>query len=148
MLAYAAAALTCWCCALVAIPRPSPWGDTTDQRRIGRLLGRRSRIVLLALLLTVRAALIPLAAPPSGADPDLAYARSRHHLCTRPTVGFPTCYRWVSANAWMREELDSDGNWLDVGVIALAEAYGGETGDAHLPLGTPYLDDPKASIPR
>lgn len=147
MLAYAFAALTCRCCALVTIPRPSLWSDAGSERRIGRLLGFRPRIVALALLLTARAALTPLPGPPSGVNPDLAYARSRHHLCTHPPIGFSICYRWVSANAWMREGLDSEGNWLDIGIVALAEVYGGETSDVDLPLGTPYIEDPKANIP-
>ena len=138
----AIAALTCWCCALVAIPRPSPWGDAADERRIVRVLGRRVRIVALALLLTA-AAIAPLVGALSGVAPDLVEARSRHRLCTHPSVGFPTCYRWVSTGAWMREELGTDGTWIAVGIVALAEPYGNEPSDAILPLRAPYVEDPR-----
>ncbi len=73
---------------------------------------------------------------------------ARERITLRSRLGFSIYYRWVSANAWMREEPDSEGNWLDSGIVALAEAYGGETSDANPPLGAPYIEDPKANIPR
>ena len=139
MLAVVAAATTCWCCALLAIPRLRLWDDPAVERRLKARLGRRRRLVCAALLLT----LLPFGiAAPGGANPDLVSARSRHRLCTHPPIGFPTCYRWFSTGAWMREELSDGGAWLDVGIVSLAEPYGGGAADGDLPLVLPYVEDP------
>lgn len=142
MLAVIAAATTCWCCALLAVPHRRWWDDPATERRLTAHLGRRRRLVCVALLLTLLA-LLPLgSAAPGGANPDLISARSRHRLCTHPPIGFPTCYRWVSTGAWMQEELLDGGAWLDIGIVSLAEPYGGAAADGDLPLSLPYVEDP------
>lgn len=138
MHAAIAAAATCWCCTLLAIPRLCLRDDPAAERRLTARLGRRRRLVCAALLLTVLAL---GSAAPGGAHPDLVSARGRHRLCTHPSVGSPTCYRWLSTNAWMRVEMSDDTAWLNIGVVSLTEPYGGAAdGDPSLVL--PYVEDP------
>lgn len=141
MLAVVAAA-TCWCCALLAIPRLRLRDDPMERRLTARH-GRRGRLVCAAVLLTLLAL---GSAIPGGANPDLVSARGRHRLCTHPPIGFPTCYRWLSTGAWMREEVSDGGAWLDVGIVSLAEPYGGAVPDGDLPLVLPYVEDPGPTI--
>ncbi len=143
MLAVVAAATTCWCCALLAIPRLCLRDDPAAERRLTARLGRRRRLVCAALLLTVLAL---GGAVPGGVHPDLVSARGRHRLCTHPPVGFPTCYRWLSTGAWMREELSDGGAWLDVGIVSLTEPYGDAAADGDPSLVLPYVDDPGPHI--
>jgi hypothetical protein len=63
--------LTCWLCALVALPR-RPLPDNAVQELIyGRLLGRQQRLVLLALVATIVMLLALLATVPRHAGSDL-----------------------------------------------------------------------------
>lgn len=139
MSAFAAAAATCWCCAVLVIPRLRLRDDPAVERQIAQRLGRRRRLVCIAVLLT----LLPLGMHAhAGGDADLAYARSQHRLCTTPSIGAPTCYRWLSTGAWIQQELSDDGIWLDVGIVSLVEPYSPESVDADSPLHTPYVEDP------
>lgn len=139
MHAVIAAAATCGCCALLSIPRLRLRDDLAAERRLTARLGRRRRLVCATLLLTVLAL---HGAAPGGAHPDLVAARGRHRLCTHPSIGTPTCYRWRSTDAWMREEMSDGGAWLDIGIVSLTEPYGGAAADGDPPLFLPYVEDP------
>jgi hypothetical protein len=60
-----------------------------------------------------------LAAPTANAESG---ATSLRRECTRPTIGFPTCYTQQIDGMWAREELaDTDANWVVVGTVTFDE---------------------------
>ncbi len=53
MLTFALVPLTCWLCALLALPRRPLPGNEVQELVYARLLGRQQRLVLLALVVSV-----------------------------------------------------------------------------------------------
>jgi hypothetical protein len=75
MLTLIAVPLTCWLCALLAIPRRPLPGNETQELVYGRLLGRQQHLTLLAFLLTIVAAFAIALSASRGVDADLPALR-------------------------------------------------------------------------
>lgn len=61
---FIAVSITCWACALVALPRKPRLGNEVEELIYTRLLGRQRRIVLLALGVTAALFLAAVVALP------------------------------------------------------------------------------------
>lgn len=57
MLVFAAIPLTCWLCALLAIPHPPQPGDEVQQLVYRRLVGRHQLLIACAVIVTLALAL-------------------------------------------------------------------------------------------
>jgi hypothetical protein len=119
MLAYAAIPLTCWLCALVAIPRKARIGNEVEELVYARLLGRQQRLVLLACIvsaLTVGTAIVGL---PHRAVPDLAASGGGDSAC----VGHGTyaiCDTVATGVRSVRERQE-DGTWAALGAVTVPQ---------------------------
>jgi hypothetical protein len=131
MLTLLSISITCWLCALVAVPhRPLPDNEVAE-RVYSRLLGRRQRLLLLALLPTGAAFVALVANLPQRIDPDLEALRTARHACTYPATGAPICPILLPGGEWVHAEVHVDGSWR---VVPTATGQGVEANP---------LDDPK-----
>jgi hypothetical protein len=105
--ALALAALTCWFCRPLVVPR---WRFGADDVRYHlRLLGGQRRLTVLALVLTV-AACATLLATPSGEDADPGALRWADASCGKQESPYdpPTCYALEPGGRWVVEEVRPD----------------------------------------
>jgi hypothetical protein len=110
--------LTCWLCALVALPRKPRLGNEVEELVYTRLLGRHHFLVLLALLATAVLALTFIVSLPRNATPELQAVRATPRVCTHPTVGFPTCYEQQADGTWTQEAMQDDGTWVAYATVS------------------------------
>lgn len=87
MLAYVAIPITCWLCALVAIPRKPRVGNEIAELVYVRLLGRQQRLLLLAAAVTAITLLTLVAMMPAKLDPERSRVIPVDHVCVDPQVG-------------------------------------------------------------
>src|SRR5262249_26043159 len=111
MFTYVAIPLTCWLCALLALPRKPLPGNQVQELIYSRLLGRQSRLVLLALVLTAGALLAGIATLPARADPDLAVARRVRAYCDLTAAHRSVCDYLQADGSWLEARRQSDGSW-------------------------------------
>jgi hypothetical protein len=92
MVTLTAVALTCWLCALLAMPRKPRLNDEVQELVYARLLGRQQVLMLVALVATAGAvfALVALARP-NRADFDFNGVRHPDAVCTAGTYDPGPC---------------------------------------------------------
>jgi hypothetical protein len=117
MFAYAAIPLTCWLCVLLALPRKPLPGDEVQELVYSRLLGRQTRLVLLALVLTAGALVAGIATLPERADPDLATARRVRTYCDLTAAHRAVCDYLQADGSWLEVRRQSDGSWSMVATV-------------------------------
>ncbi len=130
MFAYAAIPLTCWLCALLAIPRKPRFGNEVEELVYSRLLGRRELLALLALFVTAITLLVMVTRLPQRLDPDLTTVRQAREACgaARNTAASDAadyhfdvrfrCYVLQPGGAWAEQLMQDDGSWLLVATLA------------------------------
>jgi len=91
-LAYIAIPLSCWVCALVAIPRRPQRGNEVEEFVYARLLGRSQRVALLALVVTAVAFLTFVVGLPSAVVPSFGDRPSMHQVCDDQPIEQRTCH--------------------------------------------------------
>jgi hypothetical protein len=91
MFAYVAIPLTCWMCALVAIPRRPRRGNEVEEFVYARLLGRSQRVALLALVVTAVAFFTFVLALPDRVDPNFSHTPSMHQVCDDQPIEQRAC---------------------------------------------------------
>jgi len=91
MYLIAAIPLTCWLCALIAIPRAPRVGNEVEELVYARLLGRQQWLVLLASGLTGAALLTIILALPGHAASDPGRVAEVGQVCTDRAANAPTC---------------------------------------------------------
>lgn len=102
MLAYAAIPLTCWLCALIAIPRRPRRGNEVEELVYARLLGRHELLRLLAIVATGAAFVALILTLPSHVTRDTGYSLASHYYCTQAEADVLRCYT-----------LQPDGRWIE-----------------------------------
>jgi len=118
MLMFAAIPLTCWLCVLVAMPR-KPLPDNEVQELVySRLLGRQQRLVLLAFFVTAVAFLVMVVGLSQRADVSRESVQAGQQICSGSPALSPTCYTRQSDGQWQEEQLQADGSWRVIGVVA------------------------------
>ncbi len=117
MLTIAAVPITCWLCALVAMPRRPLPGNEVQEFVYARILGRQRQLALFALIVTLGAFLVLVLSLPPRIEPALRAARAPHRICFYPPLGFPTCYELQQGGTWMHEEM-VDGSWFVVETVS------------------------------
>jgi hypothetical protein len=115
MLTLIAIPITCWLCALVAIPRRPRLGNEGEELVYARMLGRQQRLMLLALVATLAAFVAIAVAMPRRVQPNPVVASSAQQVCTDEPMSPPTCYTPQPSGTWVKEELQTDGTWLRTG---------------------------------
>jgi hypothetical protein len=118
--------LTCWFCVLVALPRKPLPGNEVQELVYGSLLGRYQRLVLIAAVATVVAALTLFIA--LAHHTGARGVGSAESICVDTPGALPTCYRQM-VGGWQEEHMQADGTWQVV-----------RTGLAHPPV--PEKDEP------
>ena len=78
MFAYTAIPLTCWLCALLALPRRPRPGNEIAELVYARLLGRQQRLLLLAVVVTAMTFLAIVVHLPSSINHDLSYSHQAY----------------------------------------------------------------------
>lgn len=112
MFAYAAIPLTCWLCALLALPRRPRPGNEIAELVYARLLGRQQRLLLLAVAVTAATFLAVVLSLPQRIDARPDDARSAQWTLTHSAAGFPVRYRLQPDGRCVRDELQDDGTWV------------------------------------
>lgn len=109
MLTLAAIPLTCWLCALIALPR-KPLPDNEVQELVyARLLGRQRTLMLFALLVTLGGLLVLLATVrPSHVDADLDTVRRANVACIQVAYNLAPCGT-PQPNVLLIREIQDDG---------------------------------------
>jgi hypothetical protein len=126
MVAWVAVLLTCWLCALVAIPRKPRIGNEVEELVYARLLGREQRLVLLACVVTVATLLVLVLSLPRSIDPTLDAERHPPQVCPHDPYGRAAiCYRRQPDGTWVEKAVQADGTWRWVGVVAAPPADAG-----------------------
>jgi hypothetical protein len=92
MVTLAAVALTCWLCALLAMPRKPLPNDEIQELVYARLLGRQQTLMLLALVATAGALFaLVVVARPNRADFYFDGVRHPTAVCTYGTYDAGPC---------------------------------------------------------
>lgn len=117
MYLVAAIPLTCWLCALVAMPRKPQWGNEVEELVYSRLLGRQQRLVMLAFGLTVAAILTFVLALPGRAATDPDRQSAVRQMCTDRPANVPTCYTRQPGGGWLVEQWHADGSVTEEGIV-------------------------------
>ena len=98
--------LTCWPCALVALPRKSRLGNEVEDLVYTRLFGRWQRLVLLALLASVVAiAVFVIRLPGRTPAEDSAMQSPPQIICNTPLTGLGVCWVERPGEMWVVERL-------------------------------------------
>ncbi len=118
MLAYAVVPLTCWLCALIAIPRRPRVGNEVEELVYARLLGRQQRLVLLASVLTGAALLAIILALPGHATADPGRAAEVRQVCTDRLAYAPICYTRQPYGGWRVQQWHADGTVTEQGIVS------------------------------
>jgi len=122
---FTLAAVTCWFCIPIAIPRV--WQGAGGEAVYLRVLGQRRALVTLALSLTVLAALIHVLAVPTRTDPDLQAVRLAHAQCATvlSDISSPSiCYELDSGGVWVVEQWDDNHQWVIIETLARRPWFG------------------------
>jgi hypothetical protein len=123
--------LTCWLCALLAIPGKLCLANEVEELVYARLLGRQQRLVLLACAVTVVTLLDLVLSLPQRIDPILDAARHPPPVCDYPSgIEAPTCYTRQRDGTWVAEALQDDGTRRRVGVVTALPLSEGATLDS------------------
>ncbi len=117
MYLIAAIPLTCWLCALIAIPRSPRVGNEVEELVYARLLGRQQWLVLLASVLTGAALLAIILALPGHAASDPGRVAEVGQVCTDRPANAPTCYTRQPYGGWRVQQLHADGTVTEEGVV-------------------------------
>lgn len=113
MFTIAAIPITCWLCALIALPR-RPLPDNEVQEIVySRLLGRQRLLALFALLVTGTMFLAFVSGLPQRIDPDLREIRNQEQLCSGAGAIYeqPVCWKLQPGGIWALEIYEFDGRW-------------------------------------
>ncbi len=119
MLILTAIPITCWICAVVAIPRRPHPGNEVQELVYVQLLGRQQRLVLLAGAVTVATLLILAPSLPRRYDRTSETERHPPQVCSDYLGnGVSTCYTRQTGGMWVVETMLADGERRQVGVVA------------------------------
>jgi hypothetical protein len=111
--------LTCWLCALIALPRRPRLGNEVEELVYTRLLGRGQWLVLLASVVTVVTLLGFVLALPRRIDPTLDAERHPPQVCKHDSWSWsPICFTRQQDGTWVEEAVQGNGTWWRVGVVA------------------------------
>src|SRR5262249_48411337 len=101
--------LTCWVCALVALPRKPHPGTDIEDLVYARLLGRQQRLFLLALLASVVVLLTVIVHLPSRVLRDDASApQAQQAICESSAAGPGVCWVGQPGGVWAVERPQPD----------------------------------------
>jgi hypothetical protein len=113
-----AVALTCWLCAVLALPRKPRRNDELQELVYARLLGRQQTLMLVALVATALAFMVFVAGLPQRTGTDEEGAPVRQRLCSDSPLLPSTCYTRLSDGQWTEEQLQADGSWRIVDIVS------------------------------
>jgi hypothetical protein len=91
MMTYISIALTCWLCALVAVPQKPLPGNEAQELVYARLLGRHQRLVILALVVSSVMFFASVVSIARQRDADLVAQRAANAPCSEETAGMGSC---------------------------------------------------------
>lgn len=117
MYLIAAIPLTCWLCALIAIPRSPRVGNEVAELVYARLLGRQQWLVLLASVLTGAALLAIILALPSHAASDPGGVAEVGQVCIDRPANALICYT-RQPGGWRVQQLHADGTVTEEGIVS------------------------------
>jgi len=118
MYLIAAIPLTCWLCALIAIPRCPRVGNEVEELVYARLLGRQQWLVLLASVLTGAALLAIILALPSHAAADPGGVAEVGQVCTDRPANALICYTRQPGGGWRVQQGHADGTVTEEGIVS------------------------------
>jgi hypothetical protein len=105
--------LTCWLCALLALPRKPRLGTDVEDLVYARLLGRQQRLFLLALFASAVAFITLIAHLPSTVLPDDSLApQATQTICQSSAAGPGVCWVGQPGGVWAVERQQPDGSVL------------------------------------
>jgi hypothetical protein len=119
MVTLAAVALTCWLCAVLAMPRKPRLNDEIQELVYARLLGRQQTLMLIALVATAGAlfAFVALARP-AHINLDLNGVRHPYARCTYGTYDPGPCAA-PGADPQVIREVQDDGTSAIVATVTV-----------------------------
>lgn len=117
MLTIAAIPITCWLCALIAMPRKPLPGNEVQELVYSRLLSRQRWLALFAFLVTGIMFLAFISGLPQRIDPDLRAIRNAEQRCDAAGATYeqPVCWKLEPGGTWTREKYGFDGRWQIIG---------------------------------
>ncbi|MGI8857016.1 MAG: hypothetical protein ACR2JW_14810 [Thermomicrobiales bacterium] len=118
MLMYAAIPLTCWLCALVAIPRKPLPNNEVQELVYSRLLGRQERLALLAFVVTAVAFIVFVAGLSQRAGANEESVAGGQQICSNAHAPLSTCYTRQMDGQWKEEQMQADGSWRVLGFVS------------------------------
>jgi hypothetical protein len=102
--------LTCWLCAIVALPRKPHRGNEVEDLVYTRLFGRQQHLILLALLASaVAIAVFVIRLPGRSPAEDSAMQPPPQIICNTPLTGLGVCWVERPGEMWAVERLQPDG---------------------------------------
>lgn len=114
MFTVVAIPLTCWICALLAIPRRARFGNEIEELVYSRLLGRQHRIALLALLATAVAFVAFVIAIPPAMQPGRDTVSGASRVCADAdsiSAFRPICYDRGPGGTWVPDPMAPVSAW-------------------------------------
>lgn len=118
MLMYAAIPLTCWLCALVAMPRKPLLNNEVQELVYSRLLGRQQRLALLAFIVTAAAFMIFVAGLSQRAGANEKSVAGGQQICSSAPTPLSRCYTRQPDGQWKDEQVQADGSWRVIGFVS------------------------------
>jgi hypothetical protein len=134
MFVYAAIPLTCWVCALIAIPRKPRFGNEAEELAYFRLLGRQRTLALIALCITAVVFIVGVLSLPQRLDPDLHAVRQARVACAASRASAldgldygiiitSRCYEFQPGGTWAERLEKPDGSWVIVATMTSPPSF-------------------------